>query len=108
MQVPVLGYKSITGTPFAYATLDPECVADLESVAGEKLVLQFGKIGEVMVHIKYIEYLLETYRSGKRKHGALLNYIFGRMPFRRVAKKFIFLDGHVMNFLPSNLVLKIN
>jgi len=103
MQVPVIGYKSTTGNTLAYATLDPECVADLESFAGEKLVLHFGKTGEVLIHNKYIEYLLETYRSGKRKHGALLNYICGRMPFRRVTKKFIFLDGNVMNFLPGNI-----
>lgn len=103
MQVPVFGYRSLTGIPIAYATVDIEIVTAMESFAGERLVLTFGKWGQVLVHTKYIEYLLDNYRNGSRKQSALLNYVTGRMPFRPVTGKVKFLDGNIMNFLQDNL-----
>ena len=57
MQIPVMGYRYRTNKPLAFATLDPEDVAAMEKFAQKKLVLQFGRTGEVQVNICYVEFL---------------------------------------------------
>jgi len=104
MQIPVLGYRYKKKVPLAYATLDAESVAAMESYAGEKIVLRFGKTGEVMLPLKYCEYSLESNRSGKKQFSRLVNYILGRLPLMHIRPgSVLFRDGNVMNFSRDNI-----
>jgi hypothetical protein len=106
MQVPVMGFRYVTKKPLAFATLDPEDVAAMEKFAQKKLVLRFGRTGEVQVNICYVEFLLENLRFSKKQYSPLLNYLFGRLPFMRLRKNYIeyFRDGNIMNMSKSNII----
>lgn len=105
--IPIFSYRSLLKKPRAFALLDPEDVEKLESYAEKKLVLHFGKYGNILLQKKYFKYMDWCPYRNKITYSAYIFNLFDIQSNRYKKWKVIHLDGNPLNLIRSNLILLI-